>query len=102
MRTLTRKELREITKEIKKTFEPKESRALVDLKYFEEQKLYLFGLTVIDEHNAQRICVPFKSMPSMDKIKTQLARSFKSVDVAINSQFGGEDEPILRQSGQEH
>lgn len=74
MRTLTRNERRAIKLELRKSkFSFEKLRILIDCKEY-DKKLWLLGLNIFDDKDgkAQRICVPFKTEPDMERIKEQL------------------------------
>lgn len=74
MRTLTRNERRAIKLELRKSkFSFEKLRIIIDCKEY-DKKLWLLGLNIFDDKDgkSQRICVPFKNDPDMERIKEQL------------------------------
>ena len=74
MRTLTRNEKRAVKLEIRKSkFSFEKLRIILDYKEY-ENKLWLVGMNIFDDKNgiSQRICIPFKTAPDMERIKEQL------------------------------
>lgn len=74
MRTLTRNERRALKLEIRKSkFSFDMLRIIVDCKLY-DKKLYLLGMNIYDDKNgkSQRICIPMKTAPDMERIKEQL------------------------------
>lgn len=74
MRTLTRNERRALKLEIRKSkFSFDMLRVIVDCKLY-DKRLYLLGMDIHDDKNgiAQRICIPMKTEPDMERIKEQL------------------------------
>ena len=74
MRTLTRNERRALKLEIRKSkFSFDMLRIVVGCKLY-DKKLYLLGMDIYDDKNgkSQRICMPMKTAPDMERIKEQL------------------------------
>ena len=74
MRSLTRNEKRAVKLEIRKSkFSFERLRIILDCKEY-ENKLWLVGMNIFDDKNgiSQRICIPFKTEPDMERIKEQL------------------------------
>ena len=71
MRGLTKRERREIVKELKNAgFEMSRLRVVID--YYDYMDVRIVGLNCMDKNSMQRICVPFKSDPDMAKIEKQM------------------------------
>ena len=74
MRTLTRNERRALKLEIRRSeFSFDMLRVIVDCRLY-DKKLYLLGMDIHDDKNgkSQRICIPMKTEPDMERIKEQL------------------------------
>lgn len=74
MRTLTRNERRAIKLELRKSkFSFEKLRIIIDCKVY-DKKLWLLGLNIFDDKDgkSQRICIPIKTEPDMERIKEQL------------------------------
>jgi len=73
MRTMTRNERRAIKMELKRSkFSFDKLRIILDCS--KRERFYLVGMNIFDDVNglSQRICVPFKNDPDMERIKEQL------------------------------
>lgn len=88
MRTLTQKERRVLKKELARTgFDMDKLRIVADC--YKYDKLFLVGFNCMDTNISQRICIPFKDEPDMERIEKQLKTLAKEVFY----------EPVLRHAG---
>ena len=82
MRGLTKRELRAFKRSINESnFDRKKLRIIVDCKRYDG--FYILGLTCLDGVISQRICMPFKDAPSVNKIMNQLKHITPSVSPAM-------------------
>lgn len=77
MRGLTHKERREIRKELKQ-FNRDKLRLVIDC-YSHGEELYLLGINAMDTELCLRLCIPFKNVPDLEKIRQQLERTAPEV-----------------------
>jgi len=99
MRTMTRNERRAIKMELKRSkFSFDKLRIILDCS--KRERFYLVGMNIFDDVNglSQRICVPFKNDPDMERIKEQLENMPATV---FYTPVEAENEPILRNTNEE-
>lgn len=80
MRKLTRKELRAIVLEVRKSgFELSKTYVLIDT--FTRDGWYGLGLNFLDGKKSMRVVMPLKNKPTLDEVAKQLGRVYKDIRV---------------------
>ena len=80
MRKLTKKELRAIVLEVKKSgFDLEKTYVIVDA--FSKEGWHGLGLTFMDGKKSMRVVMPLRSKPTLDEITKQLGRVYKDIRV---------------------
>ena len=81
MRKLTKKELRSIVLEVKKSgFNLEKTYVIVDA--FDKTGWYGLGLTFMDGKKSMRVVMPLKSKPTLDEVTKQLGKVYNDVRIS--------------------